>query len=145
MPKTGISLAFLYTSDTLNAHKIRIRSEYNRFWLRSYTFSSPVRRTRIQMVQKGCRQLKTALDLAPLCHTFYNTRTLIYLKHGQARRSIYIQQGDSLTNDLDRYDDVKFWPFVGALRPWKRPDGLDQWKWDDFEDTVALCGLNKAN
>ena len=66
------------------------------------------------MVQKGCRQLKTALDLAPLCHTFYNTRTLIYLKHGQARRSTYIQQGDSLTNDLDRYDDVKFWPFVGA-------------------------------
>lgn len=55
-----------------------------------------------------------------------------------------MQQGDSLTNDLDRYDDAKFWPFVGALKPWKRPDGLDQWKWDDFEDTVAFCGLNKA-
>lgn len=61
------------------------------------------------------------------------------------RSSICIQQGDSLTSDLDRYDDVKFWPFVGALKPWKRPDGLDQWKWDEFEDTVAFCGLDKAS
>lgn len=97
------------------------------------------------MVQTGCRQFKTALDLASLCYTFYNTRLLIYLKHGEMRSSICIQQGDSLTSDLDRYDDVKFWPFVGALKPWKRPDGLDQWKWDEFEDTVAFCGLDKAS
>ncbi|KIR39463.1 polycomb protein EED [Cryptococcus deuterogattii 99/473] len=65
-----------------------------------------------------------------------------WISHPYAIHSI-IHQGDSLTSDLDRYDDVKFWPFVGALKPWKRPDGLDQWKWDEFEDTVAFCGLDK--
>ncbi|WVO13820.1 hypothetical protein L204_101443 [Cryptococcus depauperatus] len=69
----------------------------------------------------------------------YNQRS----KNHPYKLQAITHRGDIYKQDTERYDDVKFWPFVGALKPWKLPDGVENWDWDEFEGTVALCGLNK--
>ncbi|WWC92940.1 uncharacterized protein L201_007903 [Kwoniella dendrophila CBS 6074] len=37
-----------------------------------------------------------------------------------------------------RIEDVKFWPFVGPLVPWRTPTAIDK-GWESYEGTAALC------
>ncbi|WVR08181.1 hypothetical protein IAU60_005227 [Kwoniella sp. DSM 27419] len=41
-----------------------------------------------------------------------------------------------------RYEDVKFWPYTGALRPKGTPRGR-QWDWAEWDNTVAMCIKSK--
>ncbi|WRT69554.1 uncharacterized protein IL334_006541 [Kwoniella shivajii] len=41
-----------------------------------------------------------------------------------------------------RYEDVKFWPYIGPLQPWKTPNGV-QWSWKEYENTIATCTKGK--
>ncbi|ODO00736.1 hypothetical protein L198_03062 [Cryptococcus wingfieldii CBS 7118] len=52
-------------------------------------------------------------------------------------------EGHNHPDELHRWDCAQFWPLVGALKPWRDPEGEVGWDWDEFEGTVALCGMNK--
>ncbi|WVQ75114.1 hypothetical protein IAR50_004723 [Cryptococcus sp. DSM 104548] len=52
-------------------------------------------------------------------------------------------QGDDYPDETQKWYSLQFWPFVGALKPWRAPEGEEDWDWDEFEGTVAMCGLEK--
>ncbi|WWD04264.1 hypothetical protein V865_002332 [Kwoniella europaea PYCC6329] len=43
-----------------------------------------------------------------------------------------------------RFEDCKFWPFVGPLNPWQLPKSVGWESWDDFDGTIALCAKGKV-
>ncbi|WWC73548.1 uncharacterized protein I206_107520 [Kwoniella pini CBS 10737] len=59
--------------------------------------------------------------------------------HPYACQAIAVQgaSGDTL-----RYEDVKFWPYVGPLNPWKTPRSVEE-AWNNYDNTVAICAQKK--
>ncbi|OCF46043.1 hypothetical protein I317_00131 [Kwoniella heveanensis CBS 569] len=107
----------------------------------SVSRSSPVGGPNKQTEAGPSKHKDTDADVTLKWFKKYNTRKLAY-NHGHPYVCRSITFGSPYDKEAQRFEDVKFWPFVGPLEPPGLLAGVQSWEY--CKNMVAIATKNKV-